>query len=170
MWLKRRGVGDIVAVDISEERLERARQLGAAHTLVAGRDDLRAELTRLHGEARSVVGPAVGTDIFFDFAGAPQVVTDIIDLAKQRATLLMVAIHPQPVPVSLEMLVVKELSLVGSCGYPDEYPEVIADLASMDDEADSLISHRLGFDRFHEALETARAGGSGKVMVEFSRT
>jgi (R,R)-butanediol dehydrogenase / meso-butanediol dehydrogenase / diacetyl reductase len=168
LWLKRRGVESIVAVDVSADRLAAAKRLGATHTLVAGRQDLLETLVQLHGPGRSVMGPAAGTDIFFDFAGAPQVLADAINLAKQGAKLLVVAIHPQPEPVDLTKLVVKELSILGSCGYPNEYPEVIADLHSMGADAEALISHRFAFDRFHDALLTARSGSSTKVMVEFS--
>jgi (R,R)-butanediol dehydrogenase / meso-butanediol dehydrogenase / diacetyl reductase len=167
-WLSRRGVRSIVAVDVSRERLVAAKRLGATQTLVVGECDLFDALTALHGAATSVMGPAVGSDIFFDFAGVPQVVVDVLNLAKQGATLLMVAIHPTPEPIDFNKLVVKEISLLGSCGYPQEYPEVIADLAAMGKDAEQLISHRFSFDRFHEALETARSGSSTKVMIEFA--
>ncbi|MDB6061509.1 MAG: zinc-binding dehydrogenase [Verrucomicrobiaceae bacterium] len=167
LWLKRRGVRSIVAIDVSEERLEAARQLGATATIVAGRKDLFATLTELHGPATSVFGPAVGTDIFFDFAGAPQVLTDSINLAKTGAMLLVVAIHPYPETIDFTKLVVKEMSILGSCGYPDEYPAVIADLAAMGADAEHLISHRIPFAQFSDAITTARSPQSTKVMVEF---
>jgi threonine dehydrogenase-like Zn-dependent dehydrogenase len=167
LWLKRRGVQSIVAVDISEDRLRAAQQLGATHTLVAGRQNLRDALLQLHGAGQSVMGAAVGTDVFFDFAGAPQVVVDAIDLAKQGAKLLIVAIHPRPESIDFTKVVVKELSILGSCGYPEEYSQVIADLHSMGSAAEALISHRFGFDRFLDALAMARTRSSTKVMVEF---
>lgn len=168
LWLKKRGVTNIVAVDVSEYRLAAAQKLGATHTLVAGSEDLREALTRLHGEGESVMGPAVGTDIFFDFAGASQVLTDAIDMAKQGARLLMVAIHPLPEQVDFTKVVVKELSILGSCGYPEEFPDVIADLHAMGSDANDLISHRFDFEQFMDAVAVARTGDSTKVMVEFS--
>jgi (R,R)-butanediol dehydrogenase / meso-butanediol dehydrogenase / diacetyl reductase len=167
MWLSRRGVKSIVAVDISAERLQAAKELGATDTLLAGETDLYEELLRIHGPAESVMGPALGTDIYFDFAGAPQVLKDAVDWAKQNATLLMVAIRPLPEALDFTQLVVKELAILGSCGYPDEYPEVISDLAAMGAAADKLISHRFDFDQFHDAVATARTAASRKVMVEF---
>lgn len=168
LWLSRRGVKDIVAIDVSEDRLAAARRLGATAALVAGKQNLFEALTELHGAATSVIGPAVGTDIFFDFAGASQVITDTIDIAKQGATLLVVGIHPLPETVDFTKLVVKELSVIGSCGYPTEYPEVIADLAAMGAEAEQLISHRFALDQFGAAIGAAKSGSSAKVMVEFA--
>lgn len=168
LWLKRLGVKSIVAIDVSEDRLAAARALGATDTIVAGKGDLFAKLTELHGPATSIFGPAVGTDIFFDFAGAPQVLTDAIEFAKTGATLLVVAIHPRPETIDFTKLVVKEMTIVGSCGYPDEYPSVIADLNAMGADAEKLISHRLPFAQFHDAIATARLPSSTKVMVEFS--
>ena len=60
----------------------------------------------------------------------------------------------------------KELAIRGSCGYPDEYPEVISDLAAMGAAADKLISHRFDFDNFYDAV-ARRTAASRKVMVEF---
>ena len=167
LWLKRMGVKSIVAIDVSDERLAAARVLGATDTIVAGRGDLFAKLTELHGPATSIFGPAVGTDIFFDFAGASQVLTDVIELAKTGATLLVVAIHPSAETIDFTKLVVKEISIIGSCGYPDEYPSVIADLASMGADAEKLISHRLPFSKFNDAIAMAKLPTSTKVMVEF---
>lgn len=168
LWLKRRGVKSVVAVAHSEERLRAAKHLGATETIVAGRQNLYDALVRQHGAGESVMGPAAGTDIYFDFAGVPQVVSDAIDLAKQGAKLLLVGIHPAPEAVDLTKVVVKELSILGSCGYPTEYPDVIADLTAMGVDADQLISHRFAFERFFEALETARSSSSTKVMMEFT--
>jgi threonine dehydrogenase-like Zn-dependent dehydrogenase len=167
LWLKRRGVKSIVAIDVSQYRLQAARNLGATETLVAGSENLFDALTRIHGPGESVMGPAVGSDIFFDFAGVSQVITDIVDMAKQGARLLMVAIHPLPEPVDFTKVVVKELSILGSCGYPEEFPDVIAELAAMGEEANKLISHRFEFNRFFDALDVAGTGESTKVMVEF---
>lgn len=167
MWLKRRGVAHIVAIDVSPERLAAASALGADATLVAGERPLLEALAELHGTGPSIMGPTVGTDVFLDYAGAPQVTRDVIDIAKRGATFMMVALHPEPELVNLHKLVVKEISLLGSVGYPDEYRSVIADLADLGEEITQLISHRIPFDRFHEAIETARDRSSAKVMVEF---
>jgi threonine dehydrogenase-like Zn-dependent dehydrogenase len=60
-----------------------------------------------------------------------------------------------------------ELSMLGSCGYPDEYPQVISDIAAMGDQADKLISHRFNFDQFSDAVAMARTAASRKMKVEF---
>ncbi len=168
LWLKRRGVKSVVSVDLSKDRLEAAKALGADHTLVAGERDLKEALIEFHGEGHSVFGPSVGTDIFLDYAGASQVLSDVIDFAKQGARIMIVAIKPVPEPVDFTKVVVKELSILGSCGYPDEYPDVIADIAAMGADAEKLISHRFSFDQVQEALKVAKTGASTKVMVEFA--
>jgi threonine dehydrogenase-like Zn-dependent dehydrogenase len=169
LWLKRRGVRSIVAVDTSRARLAAAKALGADEILVAGQRDMLEALVEIHGAGPPVMGPTADTDVYLDFAGAPQVVADVINVAKRGAVFSMVALHPQPETMNLHKLVVKEISLLGSCGYPNEYPEVIADLATLSEEQVAhLVSHRIPFDRFFEAIETARDRSSAKVVVEFA--
>jgi threonine dehydrogenase-like Zn-dependent dehydrogenase len=167
LWLKRRGVRSIVAVDTSRARLAAAKALGADEILVAGQRDMLEALVEIHGAGPPVMGPTADTDVYLDFAGAPQVVADVINVAKRGAVFSMVALQPET--MNLHKLVVKEISLLGSCGYPNEYPEVIADLATLSEEQVAhLVSHRIPFDRFFEAIETARDRSSAKVVVEFA--
>jgi threonine dehydrogenase-like Zn-dependent dehydrogenase len=166
-WLGRRGVTDIVAIDPRSERLEKARQLGATATIQPGAENVAARLAALHGEAAVLGMPAVGSDLFIDAAGAASVVPDVVSMAKQHARLVVVAVHAEPVQIDLLRFLAAEISMTSSIGYPDEFPEVIATLSEIGDEARGLISHRFAFDQIFEALDVARTPASAKVMVHF---
>ncbi|MDB5447323.1 MAG: zinc-binding dehydrogenase, partial [Phenylobacterium sp.] len=168
IWLKRSGVGRLVVVDLDAGRLERARALGATHTVQAGAVDLAKELARICGPAAVLGVPAVDVDLFIDAAGAPQVVGDVIAMAKLRARLVVLAVHRAPVPVDFQRMLISELNIMTSCGYPEELPQVLADLKELGDEAEILISHRFPFGEWPKAFEQARSGQCAKVMVEFS--
>src|SRR5688500_5002081 len=60
IWLVDRGVTDVVALDLSDERLERAKALGARAVINPGKEDVRARLLELHGSARVFSRESVG--------------------------------------------------------------------------------------------------------------
>ena len=167
IWLKRAGVARLVVVDLDPGRLERARALGATHTLEAGKADLAGELAAICGPASVLGVPAVDVDLFIDAAGAPHIVGDVIAMAKLRARLVVLAVHRAPVPVDFQRMLISELNIMTSCGYPEELPQVLADLEDLGEQAQILISHRFPFDQWTQAFEQARSGQCAKVMVQF---
>jgi threonine dehydrogenase-like Zn-dependent dehydrogenase len=65
-------------------------------------------------------------------------------------------------------LMSKEISLIGSSGYPSEFPDVMQKLASGEVDPEQLITHRFAFSDFLSAFETANdAGSAAKVLLQF---
>jgi (R,R)-butanediol dehydrogenase/meso-butanediol dehydrogenase/diacetyl reductase len=167
LWLVDRGVKDVVALDLSSERLERATALGARAVLNPAKDDVRARLAELHGTARVFSRECVGTDAYIDAAGAPSIVSDVIGMAKYHSRLVITAAYMKPVEVNLGAMLTTEMTITTAVGYPDEMPEVVAALPRLQDKVKSLISHRFHFDKVVEAFGVAGTPQSAKVMVEF---
>ena len=167
LWLRLIGVTDVVSVDLSPRRLERARSLGATATIVAGEGSLRKGLAELHGRTHTPLGDLVGTDVYFDAAGARTIVPSVISMAKPDARLVITAVYSQPVEIDLAHFLTREMHITSAMGSPTEFPEVIDMLAQHGDVARKMISHRLGFDDIISALDVARSLESGKVMITF---
>ncbi|MFC4314593.1 zinc-binding dehydrogenase [Steroidobacter flavus] len=167
VWLVDRGVTDVVALDLSDERLERAKALGARAVINPTRDNVRARLLELHGTARVFSREAVGTDAYIDAAGAPSILSDVINMAKYQSRLVVTAAYMKPVEINLGTMLTTEMTITTAVGYPDEMPDVIAALPRLRDKVATLISHRYPFDRVIDAFATAGTPGSAKVMVEF---
>jgi threonine dehydrogenase-like Zn-dependent dehydrogenase len=170
LWLVDRGVTDVVALDLASERLERAKALGARAVINPGKEDVRARLLELHGSARVFSRDCVGTDAYIDAAGAPNLVSDIIGMAKYQSRLVITAAYMKPVEVNLGAMLTTEMTITTAVGYPNEMPEVIAALPRLRDKVKSLISHRFPFDRIIDAIGMAGTPQSAKVMVEFGGT
>lgn len=166
MWLLDRGVTDVVALDLSEERLQRARDLGAQAALNPTEVDLREELVRLHGTAQLLNREAVGTDAYIDAAGAPNILGDVIGMAKFHARLVVTAAYMRPIEIPLGQMLTSEMSITTAMGYPTEMPEVVAALPRLQDRLRPMISHHFPLDRITEALDAARDPSSAKVMVD----
>ena len=167
LCLKHRGLTNIVSVARSASRLERARALGATATISAEQENLRERLTELHGQEHTRFGEAVGTDVYFDAAGASNIIPDIIDMAKPDSRLVISAMYSEPVEINLVSFLIREMHITSAVGYPAEFPEVIAMLAEHGEEARQMISHRLAFDDIMDALDIASSPTCGKVMITF---
>ncbi|HEY1077140.1 MAG TPA: alcohol dehydrogenase catalytic domain-containing protein [Fontimonas sp.] len=168
LWLVDRGVTDVVALDLAPERLQRALALGARAAFDPTRVDLKAKLVELHGAARVFSREAAGTDAYIDAAGATNILSDVVRMAKYQSRLVVTAAYMKPVELDLGAMLTTEMTITTAVGYPTEMAEVIAALPRLRDNAAPLISHRFGFDRVIEALGVASTPASAKVMIEFS--
>jgi threonine dehydrogenase-like Zn-dependent dehydrogenase len=167
LWLIDRGVTDVVALDLAPERRERARALGARAAFDPTQEDLRAKLLELHGSARVFSREAVGTDAFIDAAGAPNILSDVVRMAKYQSRMVVTAAYMKPVPLDLGAMLTTEMTITTAVGYPTEMPEVVAALPRLRQTAAPLISHRFPFSRVLEALTVAGTPASAKVMIDF---
>ena len=170
LWLKDRGVEDLIALDLAPERLERARALGARAVINPAKEDVRARLRELHGPARVFSREAVGSDAYIDAAGAPNILSEVVNMAKPHARMVVTAAYMKPVLLDLGAMLTTEMTITTAVGYPSEMPDVIAALPRLRDVVRSLISHRFPFDQVLDALSVAGTPTSAKVMVNFDGT
>lgn len=168
LWLADRGVTDLVAVDLAPERLARATALGASAVINPANEDVRARLAELHGTSRLFSRDAVGTDVYIDAAGAPNLVSDVVRMAKYHSRMVITAAHMKPVPLDLGAMLTTEMTLTTAVGYPTEMVDVLAALLRLRDTAASLISHRLPFTEVLAGFKLAGTPQSAKVMVNMS--
>lgn len=163
---KSAGAGSVVVVDLLPARLDKALAVGADAVINSAEEDVRERLEALHGPGADGIGaPRVGTDVYLDAAGAPEVIDTVLASAKRGATLGVVAVHKQPVPLDLTRALAAELNLVMAMGYPTEIFEVTGDIIARPDEYATIISHRFSFDDALAALETATTPGAADKVV-----
>jgi threonine dehydrogenase-like Zn-dependent dehydrogenase len=164
LWLVDRGA-HVVALDLSEERLERARNLGANATINPGTENVREKLIEYHGTGRVLNRDAVGTDVYIDAAGGPNILGDVVSMAKFQSRMVVTAAHMKPVELSLMTMLTTEMTITTAVGYPDEMPYVVANLPRLKDKLATLISHRLPLSDVIEGLKIAATPQSCKVMI-----
>ncbi len=166
--LRYKGVTDILALDYSAERRERALRMGALDACSPADLNLMEYLAEHHGR-QTLQGwmPVVGTDIFIDAAGANSIVKSVLDVCKQGARLIVAGLHRTPVDIDLMMVLMKELSITGSMAYPTEFPEVLDMLESSDMDLSAMVSHHFPLDEFDKAFAVARSPESGaKIIID----
>lgn len=162
--LRYRGIEDVVVIDRSATRMKIAEQLGAKTTLQADDANLWKQLREAHGTATGLGMPAPAADAYIEATGNSKVITSIIANAKDGATLSVVGLHREDVPVSFLLVMAKALTIVGSMAYPEDYCDTIRMLAEAD--LSPMVTHRFPLTDFAQALKVAQnPEAGGKVLV-----
>lgn len=164
------GVRHVVVVDVQPNRLEKALALGADAVVDSAEEDLVERLIALHGAASDAFGlPGMaGTDVYLDAAGVPSVVQTVLTSAKQGAVLGVVAIHRHPIEVDFQALIPKELTIVASMGYAEEFFQVADDVEANWEKYALIVSDVLPFTDVEDAIRLAGTpGATDKVVVAF---
>lgn len=167
LWLVDRGVKDVVAVDLSPERLERAKALGAAAVINAGTEDLKTRLFELYGSHKYFGRDVANIDAYIDAAGGPNILNDVIGFIRLHGRFVITAAYMKPVSLNLGSMLTTEIELTTAVGYPTEMNDVVAALPRLKDKLVQLISHRFGFDDVLKGFEVAATPQSAKVMIQF---
>jgi len=155
LLLAHRGLQDIVVVDLSEHRLEKARALGA--TALRGDDpQLARQLIDIHGSTDFFGMPMPGSTVFFEATGVRRVFENIVNIAGPGSRICLTGLHKEPATVDLVMLLAKEVAVIPAMGYDREFGEVIDLLASGELDPSVIVTHHFPLSNILEAFDTAR--------------
>lgn len=152
------GATDVFVVDVSDERLALARELGVKHTLNPARTDAVADIYRLTGN---------GVDIAFDAAGVQATIDSSIDVIKKTGTVQIVAVFAKPPVVRLADLLMKGANLLTTLCYENNYPETIRLIARQPEVYEKVVTKTVKLDRLVEEIASLHSDKSqAKVLVE----
>jgi 2-desacetyl-2-hydroxyethyl bacteriochlorophyllide A dehydrogenase len=167
--LKAMGVTDIVISDVSPARLRVAEKLGAAVCVDVSKDDMVQALRQRFGDSQiPFCPPASKADYAFECSGAVQAFETAIRSVRFGGTIVALASGPK-VPVDPNDLLFREISIVGSYSYVDEFTDAIALMASGQVDLQSMVSARYPLKELRSAFDAqADAATSVKTMVRMS--
>lgn len=151
------GCARVIAVDLDDDRLEIARQLGADETLNAGSCDVPAEVARLTGGR--------GADVVLEVVGATPTVKTAIESARKGGSVTLVGNLAPQVEVPLQSIVTRELSLFGTCGSKGEYPACIELLQRGAIQVEPLITAKTTLEDAPGWFDRLYAGEQGAMKV-----
>ncbi len=177
---KKMGANPIIAVDLSDEKLEFARRFGATHTVNAGAKDpiaaIRELTTRQNVMSRR---PIAGADFVFDCIGIKQTMEQIVPAARsghmgveRGGTAVLVGVPTTSVELNPGDILINEKrfigSIGGSCSPGRDFPKYLDWYASGDLDLDSLVTERFSIDRINEATTRLEQGEIlGRAILEF---
>lgn len=156
--LNRTGSSGVTVVDREARRLEIARRLGAAETVLAE----EAEPERLRAAAGE------GFDLVVDATGVPEVIERTVAYARPRGTVWLFGVAPSGARVRISPYEVfrKDLTLLGSFALNRTFQQSVDLLRSGAIDAEALVSHQLPLEGFHEGLRLAQHD-PGRMKVQF---
>ena len=152
-----KGAGTIIALDMREERLTLARQLGADVTINPGTTNVAAEMRRAvgHPDADAVL-EAVGTEASVQLA---------MDLTKLGGHVTLIGNVTPRVQVNLQDIVSRELTLRGSCAIAGEYRACLDMMAAGRIQAKPLISRIVPLAEGQAAFDALHRGDAGLMKI-----
>ena len=130
--LRARGCGKIITIDLEDEKLKLAMELGADMGLNPKRDNIRKEVEALT-EGR-------GADVAFEVVGISATVKTAIDSVRRGATVTLVGNLAPVAEIPLQAVVTQQIRLQGSCAICGEYPAVLDMIARKEVNVDAILS------------------------------
>lgn len=154
--LKSRGAR-VLAVSRSDRRFALASELGAGavHSLEAGSG----------AEAAKRFSGREGVDLVVETAGTPEAVEVALELARPGGRAVLTGLPHEPSRVHFFWVVRRELTILGSMIYQDEFPQAMRLLRDGAVKAGPLVTHRFDLDAVGEAFAAQHSPASIKVAV-----
>jgi 2-desacetyl-2-hydroxyethyl bacteriochlorophyllide A dehydrogenase len=151
------GAGKVIAVDISESRLECARSLGANKTINPEKAN-PVEIVLAETERR-------GADIAVEAAGFASTYRSCLETVRKRGKIMALGFIEPEVAFAMKALIYREISVIGCTGFTYELPKTISLIAQGKLNVKPLITHSFPLEEAQQAFETAIDRGAGAIKV-----
>ena len=144
------GSGKVLALDLSEEKLAFARELGVHHALNAGDADIQAQISALTGG---------GVHIAIETAGANRALQMAYDITRRGGTTVAAGMPGPEAEITLSHLKIaaEERSIkgsyMGSCVAKRDIPRYLNMFQNGSLPVDKLMSRLIGFDDLNAAMD-----------------
>ncbi|WZL72994.1 NAD(P)-dependent alcohol dehydrogenase [Clostridiaceae bacterium 35-E11] len=143
---KARGASTIIIVDIMENRLEKAKELGATHTINPKEVNSVEKILALTSDK--------GADVVIDTAGAEVTVKQTVDVLKAGGTIVLVGMTPKDeIEFNFMKLMSKEGQVKTIFRYRNLYSVAINAIASGAIPIKDLVSHEFDFEETKDAFD-----------------
>ncbi|MEH7225558.1 2,3-butanediol dehydrogenase [Bacillus sp. JJ1566] len=134
--LKAAGATEIYAVELSEQRRQKAEELGAIGINPNNGDVVEQILQLTNG----------GVDVAYEVTGVPPVLVQAINSTKLNGETMIVSIFETEASIHPQHIVMKERTVTGIIGYRDVFPAVISLMAKGYFPAEKLVTKRITLD------------------------
>lgn len=146
----------IVMIDMDENRLEMAKQLGATHSIDPSKGDVKAELSKIVGEE--------GVDVAIEAVGIPQTWNVCQQIVKPGGHIANVGVHGQKVDFEIQDLWIKNLTITTGLVNTNTTPMLIKAAATNKLPLHQLITHHFNLSDIEKAYEVFLNAAQEKAM------
>lgn len=147
---------EIIVVDMDDNRLAMARELGATHTINNGTQDPVKEIMAITGDR--------GVDTAMEAVGLEATWNICQQIVKEGGNLANVGVHGEPVKFSLEKLWIKNLTITTGLVNANTTGMLLKTCCSGKLPMEKLVTHRFAFADLKEAYEVFKYASKEKAM------
>lgn len=148
----------VIAVDVRDDKLDMARQLGARATINARQVD------RIDKEVRGLTG--AGADVGFEAIGNPDTILSAFSCVRNGGRFVVVGYTDQAAAFPAGRIMYREMEIRGSLGCrPVDYPRLIEMVAAGKIKVRELVSNRFPLEEINTALDLLRSGTGLRSVV-----
>lgn len=156
------GAKDIFAFDLSEQRLDKAKEVGATHIVNSGKQDPIEYIHNYYPD---------GVDRTFEVAGVPITVEQSIGVTRPRGMVTIVSIFEEPIPFNPMRLTASGVRISSSLAYePDIFEATIKMIESGQIDPTPVITDRIELDQIvnHGFEKLLNDKTQSKILVKLS--
>ncbi len=152
----------IVAIDLSDARLEAAKHFGADVTVNNSREDPLAVIKDLTGR--------LGADVSIEAVGTPATFELAVKLARPGGRIANIGVHGRAVTLHLDEQWIRDITITTGLKDTSSTPTLMRLVTSGQIDAKRFITHHFGLDEFEAAYDVfAQAADTGALKVVLSR-
>jgi alcohol dehydrogenase len=152
----------IVAIDLSDARLEAARHFGADVTINDSREDPMTVIKDLTGR--------LGADVAIEAVGVPATFEMAVKLARPGGRIANIGVHGQPATLHLEEQWIRDITITTGLVDASSTPTLMRLVTTGQLDASRFITHHFGLDEFDKAYDVfGEAATSGALKVVLTR-
>jgi alcohol dehydrogenase len=158
--------GHIVAIDLSDARLDAAKRIGADVIVNSSREDPLRVIRDLTGD----LAGRLGADVSIEAVGLPATFELAVKLVRPGGRIANVGVHGAPVTLHLEDEWMRDLTITTGLVDTSSTPTLMRLVTSGQISAKPFITHHFGLDEWDEAYDVfSRAADTGALKVVLSR-
>lgn len=155
------GANKVLITDISEYKLQKARQCGLKYVINPQQEDIGQAILTTFGPDKA--------DLIIECVGVQDTINQAVENARKGSTIIIVGVFGKKPMVDLGLVQDRELSLLGTLMYQKKDYERAIELVSNGKLClDQMITHRYAFKDYLEAYEAIESSGGNymKVMID----
>ena len=148
--------GRIIAIDIADSRLEKARELGADMTINSGDDDPLERVMELTA--------GLGVDVAVEAVGVPETFELCADLIRPGGRVANVGVHGHPATLHLEKLWIRDVTITTGLVDTVSTPRLLKLIAEGRLDATPFATHRFPLEETMAAYDTFAAAAETEAL------
>lgn len=146
----------IIVVDLDDNRLEMAKQMGATHTVNSDKEDAVAKVLELTGGR--------GVDCAIEAVGIPATFDICQKVVKEGGHVANVGVHGQSVNFEIDKLWIKNLTVTTGLVNANTTGMLLKACECSKLPMDKLATHHFKFDEFEKAYDVFKHASENKAM------